>query len=1201
MKKIIILIVSLFMLIPQNILVKAKESNTSSTQDFANIVVFAHFSDDTQDDADAYFNSKYATFKKYFDGSNGQSLKSYMSTISQGKFSLHNYFPQEDSNRKITSVDLQETMEKGKTEMIDQSIVDQVVAAIPSLENQVVDYDGDGKVDNLYIVVKAEGCSDIQSSGVTLVAHSSTYQGSIAKYNGKGIFDINVVSTDRMELSKTGLLTHEFLHTFGYPDLYTNTGATNPVYLYDLMGAVSPRPSLTLAYLRSTNNTNEDYTTTKWVTLPEISDTSKYDNNTQTITLNTFASNPNNQACILKSPLNDREFFVVEYRKATADRYSEDALDGDILYPGLIVYRVDTTIAGLSNKTLESKPAIYVFRPQEGQNGYNSNEKICMQYATLSQETGRTSIGSSDLDKRLVDGALTYNDDSNSGIVISNVGSASGDTITFDVSIPQKNQFDIWENMNYIDTPNYSSKTVTMEYFNNSLCVASMSNYKISFNKYDEISNTWKSYANDISSTSSISNMKLFTVNNELYLSYLYGSGYITILKYNGINSFNEFYKTSYTVNEYDIISHNGSIYYVYSDSTNAYLCKIDGTNNESIKSLNYHKASKEHFLGQTKITEYNGQLYVLAKDVSNGVHIKLYSYDEESDTFTNIDDDKIYGNAVNIQSIGSKLYLSLTSTKNKLQVVSYDGTTLNIGKESDIDSSEAKIVKANNHLYIINFPSTSAGKLQAYLYEDDTYKNEGEAIDSYGNNLSIVDNGKTIYLSYVISGDTSTINVKKKEINVNNIKKKNLNTASIIKASDFTTSNGNVVVTIGDITLSEGRDYSKTVITKEDGSVYVTLSAKAGTEFEGSVTKVFKDISKMDIISKDVAYTGSAVTNKVIVRDGYDTLVEGTDYTLSYSNNTNKGVGTVTIIGTGDYYGSVNKIFNICEDIGENIKSASLNLLGKIGFNFFFDMSDELLKDTGAYVEFILPDGSINKTYVKDIPFEKGGYKVTCYLTATEMTQYVKFRFYTSNNKVSREYQYNILDYVDSLKNTSYANNDKLMNVVYSMLNYGGYAQSNFNKYTNFLANYDVKDDFEDSINSIKKSDFVNYKASVSGTEEKVSASNVSLLLQSSTLLRVYFTFADDAIVDNYKVTIDGTETRLTKDGSKYYITIDSIRPNDLDIYHTIKVGNLEVNCCALSYAYVVIDDMSYDQKVQDVVKALYLYYQNSKEYFKE
>lgn len=62
-----------------------------------------------------------------------------------------------------------------------------------------------------------------------MVAHSGTYQ-------GKGVFDINVVSTDRMEVSKSGLLIHEFLHTFNYPDLYTNTGATYPVYMYDVMG-----------------------------------------------------------------------------------------------------------------------------------------------------------------------------------------------------------------------------------------------------------------------------------------------------------------------------------------------------------------------------------------------------------------------------------------------------------------------------------------------------------------------------------------------------------------------------------------------------------------------------------------------------------------------------------------------------------------------------------------------------------------------------------------------------------------------------------------------------------------------------------------------------------------------------------------------------------------------------------------------------
>ena len=50
------------------------------------------------------------------------------------------------------------------------------------------------------------------------------------------------------------------------------------------------------------------------------------------------------------------------------------------------------------------------------------------------------------------------------------------------------------------------------------------------------------------------------------------------------------------------------------------------------------------------------------------------------------------------------------------------------------------------------------------------------------------------------------------------------------------------------------------------------------------------------------------AVKNSVIlcvtVKNGSTTLVNGTDYSVSYSNNTNIGTATVTITGKGTYSG---------------------------------------------------------------------------------------------------------------------------------------------------------------------------------------------------------------------------------------------------------------------------------------------------------
>ena len=62
----------------------------------------------------------------------------------------------------------------------------------------------------------------------------------------------------------------------------------------------------------------------------------------------------------------------------------------------------------------------------------------------------------------------------------------------------------------------------------------------------------------------------------------------------------------------------------------------------------------------------------------------------------------------------------------------------------------------------------------------------------------------------------------------------------------------------------------------------------------------------------KNKTYTGTARTQNPTVKLGDKTLTVGTDYTLSYSNNTNAGTATVTITGIGNYTGTISKTFTI-------------------------------------------------------------------------------------------------------------------------------------------------------------------------------------------------------------------------------------------------------------------------------------------------
>ena len=62
----------------------------------------------------------------------------------------------------------------------------------------------------------------------------------------------------------------------------------------------------------------------------------------------------------------------------------------------------------------------------------------------------------------------------------------------------------------------------------------------------------------------------------------------------------------------------------------------------------------------------------------------------------------------------------------------------------------------------------------------------------------------------------------------------------------------------------------------------------------------------------KNKTYTGKALKQSVVVKNGSVTLKNGTDYTISYKNNKNAGKATVTIKGKGNYTGSITKTFSI-------------------------------------------------------------------------------------------------------------------------------------------------------------------------------------------------------------------------------------------------------------------------------------------------
>lgn len=107
----------------------------------------------------------------------------------------------------------------------------------------------------------------------------------------------------------------------------------------------------------------------------------------------------------------------------------------------------------------------------------------------------------------------------------------------------------------------------------------------------------------------------------------------------------------------------------------------------------------------------------------------------------------------------------------------------------------------------------------------------------------------------------------------------------------------------------------------RENATLYVPGGCKAAYQAADG-WKDFKFIEEtgIDISSSEiyiapisaVSYSSYAHTPTVTVIDGTTTLTNGTDYTISYSNNTNAGTATVTITGKGNYKGTRTANFTI-------------------------------------------------------------------------------------------------------------------------------------------------------------------------------------------------------------------------------------------------------------------------------------------------
>lgn len=294
-------------------------------------------------------------------------------------------------------------------------------------------------------------------------------------------------------------------------------------------------------------------------------------------------------------------------------------------------------------------------------------------------------------------------------------------------------------------------------------------------------------------------------------------------------------------------------------------------------------------------------------------------------------------------------------------------------------------------------------------------------------------------------------------------------------------------------------------------------------------------------------------------------------------------------------------------------LKGYTLSLNGDIAMNFYMQLSEDVLQKEDAHMHFTIP-GETER--VVDVPvseavpknFTIDGQKVTYYkftagVAAKDMTQPIHAEFYYSDSYKTVDQYYKVKDYADYIQEHPESYSDKAIAMVQAMLNYGGYAQTNFNYHTDEMANADLEDTSLPELELPEE-----YACTTSGTLDGVTFEGTALVLRTNTIIRHYVQVAGD--ISNYTFKVDGkTVTPVSASGmgeNWYSIDIAGVPAKQLDRFYQLTVtekdtsDTLTVNYCAYSNIKTITDNpSSYTTASVNMMKALYVFGEKTKAYF--
>jgi len=310
-------------------------------------------------------------------------------------------------------------------------------------------------------------------------------------------------------------------------------------------------------------------------------------------------------------------------------------------------------------------------------------------------------------------------------------------------------------------------------------------------------------------------------------------------------------------------------------------------------------------------------------------------------------------------------------------------------GKKADLNCSSSVTIVAGQSKNIGASSSTSGAVL--------TYKSTTPSIctvDKNGNVTAL----KTGTGYVTVTASANGYDSVSKDVKIV-VSKKSLNNGLLTLSEtsyvyDGTYKKPAATVTFGGKVLQEGKDY--TISYRNNLNVGVTTVIATGMgDYTGYTSKNFT-ITKRAMaggtvsVTSSVSFTGSNITPSVTVKVAGRTLTNGTDYTVSYSNNKNVGTSNVYVYGKGNYSGSLSAKFDIVP-AKQQIQKLETKYKG-----FYIDWAQKG-SATGYDVEYSVNanmSGAVSKHLTANKPDT-----LTVSGLSGDKTYYVRVRSYTNVN----------------------------------------------------------------------------------------------------------------------------------------------------------------------------------------------------------